>query len=268
MCELMRYRRSLCLLASLALVFLFCGVAAADITFQGTAQTDDNLLYSSADGVYNLGANVEISAGADWTGSRRSLLRFDLSSLAGKTVTAVSLTLAKTSDSGNSYSQPVNLYQISSANAGWDEGASAYAAAKSGESCWAAKVYPSTPWAGSAGLGTAGTADTKDTDYIATPLGSFTVANTDAVGTLYTVNFASVSFLQDWVNTPASNAGFLLYSPALETASAWIAFGSSENATAGYQPVLTVTVVPEPCMLALLATGLFGLICYAWRKRK
>ena len=28
------------------------------------------------------------------------------------------------------------------------------------------------------------------------------------------------------------------------------------------------TLVPEPSMLALLATGLIGLLCYAWRKRK
>ncbi len=30
----------------------------------------------------------------------------------------------------------------------------------------------------------------------------------------------------------------------------------------------TSTVVPEPSTLALLATGLIGLLCYAWRKRK
>lgn len=30
----------------------------------------------------------------------------------------------------------------------------------------------------------------------------------------------------------------------------------------------TITLVPEPGMLALLATGLIGLLCYAWRKRR
>ena len=31
---------------------------------------------------------------------------------------------------------------------------------------------------------------------------------------------------------------------------------------------VSVTVIPEPGTLALLATGLIGLLCYAWRKRK
>jgi hypothetical protein len=29
-----------------------------------------------------------------------------------------------------------------------------------------------------------------------------------------------------------------------------------------------VSIVPEPGTLALLAAGLLGLLCYAWRKRK
>ena len=31
---------------------------------------------------------------------------------------------------------------------------------------------------------------------------------------------------------------------------------------------VTVSMIPEPSTLALLATGLIGLLCYAWRKRK
>jgi len=36
----------------------------------------------------------------------------------------------------------------------------------------------------------------------------------------------------------------------------------------GADDMLFATVVPEPSTLALLATGLFGLLCYAWKKRK
>ncbi|MBU4273300.1 MAG: PEP-CTERM sorting domain-containing protein [Planctomycetes bacterium] len=31
---------------------------------------------------------------------------------------------------------------------------------------------------------------------------------------------------------------------------------------------VSITTIPEPSALALLATGLVGLLCYAWRKRK
>ncbi len=38
--------------------------------------------------------------------------------------------------------------------------------------------------------------------------------------------------------------------------------------TSGAIDDMTVTAIPEPSTLALLATGLIGLLCYAWRKRK
>ena len=31
---------------------------------------------------------------------------------------------------------------------------------------------------------------------------------------------------------------------------------------------VTVTATPEPSVMALLVTGLFGLLAYAWRKRR
>jgi hypothetical protein len=42
----------------------------------------------------------------------------------------------------------------------------------------------------------------------------------------------------------------------------------SMNADARWSAVSLTTTVPEPSTVALLATGLFGLLAYAWRKRK
>ncbi|MCD4727633.1 MAG: PEP-CTERM sorting domain-containing protein [Pirellulales bacterium] len=47
----------------------------------------------------------------------------------------------------------------------------------------------------------------------------------------------------------------------------YITFQSS-NSGATYWDNLTVTQIPEPGTLTLLAAGLVGLLCYAWRKRK
>lgn len=47
----------------------------------------------------------------------------------------------------------------------------------------------------------------------------------------------------------------------------YITFQSANSGTA-YWDNLTVTQIPEPGTLALLAAGLVGLLCYAWRKRK
>ena len=52
--------------------------------------------------------------------------------------------------------------------------------------------------------------------------------------------------------------------------STWVSFSSDgEGSTPDYYPGwLAGEAVPEPSTFALLATGLIGLLAYAWRKRK
>ena len=256
----------LCLVVSVALAFVFCGNAAAGMmTFQGPTQANDNCLIRNYNEANFGGGPLDVGLQNGSTGIRRSLLRFDLSALAGKTVTAASLTLTlgRNADAGMD-GATVELDRILPANAGWVMGTGTiFPGGETGASCWNYKAYNTVAWAGLGGLDVAGT------DYDATPVGSFTLAGIDTVGKTYTVNFANVSFLQGWINNPANNAGFRITSPTLEGLTYECArFYSSEDATASNQPLLTVTYAPEPSTFALLLIGLLGLLAYAWRKRK
>ncbi len=60
------------------------------------------------------------------------------------------------------------------------------------------------------------------------------------------------------------------YTPAFAPWEVMINFGGGDG-TRGFDNLMLQTnppEIPEPSTLALLATGLLGLLCYAWRKRK
>ena len=200
------------------------------------------------------GGTPDVSLGSTGPGTiRRSLIRFDLSSLTGQTISSASLALTRDGGFGTWSNQTVSLFAVSTANAGWTEGAVA----------WAWANYPATHWAGSNGLGTAGT------DYTNTVLGTATVNSTDAFGTVVTFDFtpAGVAALQSWVDTPASNAGLFLRASGLEAASLGnVQFRSRESFGTTVDPALTVTTVPEPTAINLFAAMCaFGLAARRFR---
>lgn len=201
----------------------------------------------------------------------RTLIRFDLSSLADQNITGASLkltlvsTVAGTVDSPTPWSATFNLYRISDANAAWVAGNTnanypgsaglatwGYLSVPSGEGTDPAQGTGGVAWAGSAGLTTAGV------DYVATPVASVTVSSSDSAGTVYTLTFTDVSFLNDWAANPAANAGFVLVADSLEASSRQAAtFASGNNATVSSRPVLEITSspIPEPAALGMLGMG-------------
>jgi len=255
------------LMATLAMVVTFADTSHAETrTLSGPGVTDDNVIYAyptlhtnnygSADsGAVGVGAGV----------LTRSLLRFDLSSvsgLAGKTVTNASLTLTVKGAYHSFANQTVSLYPIFAYNVGWVEG-TANGVYQHGSSDWEFSAdngdYTSIQWRAVpfgvvyAGLGNPGDA------YTNVPAATFLASSTDTntPGTTVTINFADLSFLQNWINNPSQNAGFLIRAPGMESVALdafWIWY-SSEASNPAFQPVLTVDFIPEPSVMCLFAAG-------------
>jgi hypothetical protein len=203
----------------------------------------------------------------------RAVLRWDLSSLAGKgTVSGATakLTFEPVVRAEGTATAPdpftYNLYRLTSANAQWTD---------AGVGNTQQRLGPSVPWAGSAGASTPGV------DYFTTPVAQATITGgNDTTKKVLTFTFTDTSFLQDWVDNPANNAGFLLKSEALETAGGYpnnanggyaqgtlfpddvtTAPGRYPGAVAADRPILEVTYqVPEPASAISLLAGSFMLI--------
>ncbi|MCD4728154.1 MAG: DNRLRE domain-containing protein [Pirellulales bacterium] len=263
------FRRVMTGVLVLAAVTCIATVHADTIVLQdglnGYAGTDDTSFWTAGPD-NNYGARNTLDVGHYYySGSQlvKSLIRFDLSSIpTGSTVNGA--TLSFTTAVSNSATVTNELFRVLPANTGWVEGAGTGTPASSGEPCWNYHGYNTVPWAGSAGLSTA------DTDYAAAALDVPQASG--AIGNTVTFTFNDVSFFNGpggWLANPLDNAGFLFQSVPGTGSGQWTynQYHSSEGTTVALRPVLTldVTPIPEPSTLALLATGLIGLLCYAWR---
>jgi hypothetical protein len=171
-------------------------------------------------------------------GTRKTLLRFDLSALRGRyrAVRRVRLTLTDSPETpSTSVAGTVTAYRITQANKAWVAGtatATNGAVALAGEACWSYKAYPATGWAGSAGLSTAGT------DYETVALGS--LDNVVMSGGPFTLELGNAkSLVDEWSGPQAANAGLLL---TATTPNLYLC--SSDHATVAVRPLLEVEYVP------------------------
>lgn len=253
------------LTATLALcTALALPAGAATISFTPTA---DNTILNAEFANTNLGANNPISSGTVSARDQRAFLRFDVSTLDGlySSIDSITLRLHYFDDSSTgagTATVTTNVHAITAANRPWAEGTATWNNQSTG-----------TPWAGSAGLSTAGT------DYDSTVLASSTIdlSNRPAAGTAFDFTFTGTSaaltglidsWMVDNVDNSRDNPGLLLRDPTPTYGSRnRFTVSSTEDADANLHPQLIVnyTVIPEPS--AALIGGIGGLLLLRRRRR-
>lgn len=221
------------------------GVAAfapnAGYDTQATALfSGDGLCRGSGDEL-RVGAQPLAGTSQPW----RSLLKFDLSAMAPHAhgVRALRLTLTVKSvpmdDAARAQLHLLQLNRIAPANAAWREG-SANAASEAGAATWPSLAQGQTSWAAGAGLQQAGA------DYLAPALASVVInPATLQAGDAVVFDITDASFVPSWILQPATNAGFRLASPSLESLGlstpsciGQIVFYSDDAAQAALRPKL------------------------------
>lgn len=285
---------------------------SADATFYpgGYNGVADNTIYYYSPGTAHAsypngwmrssdGANNPAYAQNSGGGSRRSLLRFDLSGMSGQNVQVTTDATITLRGSGGSTGLTVGLYEIAPANAGWQESTldtnNSPSAANNGDPTWFYKSIDATlPWntsvaadttsvkwasghvnIGNAGSNPEGYANTgglwNDIDLIDQNPGTAVTsyldmdANMDPVATAIYPGSALYTFtipaamIQDWIDNPGDNAGLLVRSSG---GTGDIRFISAEAGTKPNGPNLSFDymIVPEPSTLSLLSLGMLGFL--------
>lgn len=261
-------------------VLLSVPVAAESITLQegvnGYTGSQD-AYYAQSFPDYNYGAMSTLLVGRQSSGSIfGALIRYDLSDLDGQysEITSMTLRLYRTAVKSTSATLELLAYPQVSGNQHWVEGNGVPTNMVPGAMCYNYQQYNTLAWTGgnTGGRGAtdfywynsngqvAGTAGTW-VDIVIDP-----ATGQGGTGTITTLT----GLVDQWLTEGATNAGVLIGSWGSSASENDWTFASREDPTAGYHPQLVIgyTVIPEPSTLALLATGLIGLLCYAWRKRR
>lgn len=248
-------KRAMGIIGLMAAVLTMClsQVMADVVTLSGTGQIQDVYLRgdNNAGGttpVNNYGGSTllmvgRITDGTTYQNLANTLLRFDLSSLSGQTVTQATLRLYNSNNAGQTADVTVSAYEVAAANGDWVEGAGA-GAVVTGTSDWRFKIQNTGAWAGGQnGCGIAGT------DYTTNLVGSAIAVNTTAEWVEITL---SAGVIQQWIDNPGQNYGLILTAPgAVQGAAAY--FNSTEAAING--PQLVLQTIPEPTTIGMLGIG-------------
>src|SRR6266545_3167814 len=204
--------------------------AAVGATTVTIPASRDNTLYESSTGSVSNGAGEYLFTGRTKDGvRRRAVIAFDVAASvpAGSTINSVTLQL-HLSREANTTLRITSLRRLladwgeGSSNAGQNEGQGA--PSTTGDATWIHRFYPSTLWAGAGG------------DFSSTASASTGVTGN---GTYTWSSSAMVLDTQGWLNTPASNFGWLIEGDesVVETSKR---FDSRENGQTASRPALIV----------------------------
>lgn len=195
-----------------------------------------------------------------------SLIRFDVSSMAGEynSIESVTLTFKTDNDVNN---VPFALHAISAANADWVEGTgdeNGITAGGIANAATFAKKFDTSgtgvdvDWVGGPGLGVG----TATPGYNPTPAvtGIWNVSGGDGMMTIT----LPASLIQSWIDNPAANGGLILLETGTPSGQ-YIVFKGSESAPQNYPKLeINYTPVPEPTAISLLGLGALAML----RRRK
>ncbi len=152
-----------------------------------------------------------------------------------------------------SWGQPTNVAGSTSFS-----GTGHGAAPHTGDATWNYAFYTATPWTIAGGDWSSSLTDIADASVTGT-LTSFTWSST-----------AMVADVQSWLNNPTTNFGWIIKNANETTATDFRAFWSAQGAAAdnnsSLAPILTVTYVPEPLSLSLIAIVAPVLLCRRQRR--
>lgn len=242
---------------------------AATITL-GASQ--DGTIYSNHINRGSGGGNALIVGTNGRDDPRRALIAFDVAGQlpAGAIIESVKLTMVM----GQLPTEPeefstIELHRVTSS---WGEGTTQLqnppndsfggmgqgAPAHSGDVTWSSRFWGATP-----------------TQWT-TPGGDFdpSVSGAAAIGLPIDVPYswestpAMVADVQEWLDNPAGNNGWILKNVDETSMSTFRVFYSRQTATAAWRPQLTIEyqAVPEPASLAIV--GVAGVCCLAARRRR
>lgn len=174
---------------------------------------------------------------------RRCLIKFDLRSIQpGTRISAASLTLFARRRSFGEQGVTTSLYLLDHENKGWRQGAGVNGNLADAAT-WNFRDRSSRKsWAGGPGL-------LPHIDYHANPVASAPTPdtadadpNSGGVPMELALNPLGIHALQNWIDHPSANVGFLIRQP--DDSQSVDTFWSSEAASAAVRPVLTLTIAP------------------------